>query len=297
VSAEPERSVSGPWTWLAGGLGLIVIVASGILLFMLFSGIGENEEIPSSTPAPAVEVVKTPVFVGSIEADAIQAARMRGLILETDYAESDAEAGRVIDQLPEPGVEIPVGTSVQVTVATQAETVVVPDVHGIKEGVATERLRAAGLKPGSRLEAEDPLPPGYVVATDPRAGVSMTRGSVVDYMVSTGRPPGLSPRPSASATPVIRATPSPEASAPDSASPSPFPSQQVTLVGDFLCLDLATARAHIEEAGLIIGAMIPSDPLPADDWLVHDQLPEAGVSVPIGSNVDLVLMDPLEACP
>jgi beta-lactam-binding protein with PASTA domain len=71
----------------------------------------------------------------------------------------------------------------------------------------------------------------------------------------------------------------------------------MTLVGDFLCLDLATARTHIEAAGLLIGVMIPSDQSPGDDWIVHGQLPKAGESVPVGANVDLVLMDPLEPCP
>jgi beta-lactam-binding protein with PASTA domain len=81
------------------------------------------------------------------------------------------------------------------------------------------------------------------------------------------------------------------------ASASPFPSDEMTMVGDFVCLDLATARAHIEAAGLLIGVTIPSDRQPADDWIVHGQLPKAGESVPVGTNVDLVLMDPLDACP
>jgi hypothetical protein len=80
-------------------------------------------------------------------------------------------------------------------------------------------------------------------------------------------------------------------------SPSPFPSEELVLVGDFRCLDLATARGHIEEAGLLVGATIPSDPTPRDDWLGQEQLPDAGEYLPLGSNVDLVLADPMEPCP
>jgi hypothetical protein len=68
-------------------------------------------------------------------------------------------------------------------------------------------------------------------------------------------------------------------------------------VGDYSCLDLATARSHIEEAGLLVGSIIPSDPAPGDDWLVQQQLPVAGEYLPSGSNVDLVLADPMEPCP
>ena len=182
------------------------------------------------------------------------------------------------------------------TVATRAETVVVPDVHGIKEKKAIEQLEAAGLTPGGRSSAADQLPEGYVTSTDPRAGVSMTRGSLVDYVVSTGPGSEATPRPTDAPTQAPTTSPTPRPT-PDPSAPSPFPSQEVTLVGDFLCLDLATARAHIEEAELLVGALYPDEPPPEDSWIVHDQLPKPGESVPIGSNVDLVLMDPLEPCP
>ena len=42
LGGDPERSGSGPWAWLAAGLGLLVIIASGILLFLLLSGIGDG---------------------------------------------------------------------------------------------------------------------------------------------------------------------------------------------------------------------------------------------------------------
>ena len=78
-------------------------------------------------------------------------------------------------------------------------------------------------------------------------------------------------------------------------SPSPFPSQEPALVGSFLCLDLATARLQLDEIGLLVGATIPEEP--DEDWIIHDQLPSPGETVPIGSAIDLVLMDRAEPCP
>ena len=365
-AADPERSGSGPWAWLAGGLGLLVIIASGILLFLLFSGIGDEAPPPSPSPSPTLEMVETPDLVGRFEDPAERTADRRGLVLEKDYLETDeVTPGRIIDQLPEPGVEIAGGPTVQVTVATQIETVVVPDVHGIIEAKAIQQLEASGLLPGERFTAEDQLPAGYVISTDPRAGDSMTRGTIVDYVVSVGpivdgtphpaktpKPrktplptpastPAATSRPTAAPTPpptpaptsgaaagatpeptllpaasptlqptvmptapetpspTVAAWPSPWASPFASASPppSPFPSLEAALVGDFLCVDLATARRQLEEAGLLIGATIPDDPPPEDHWVIHDQLPKSGESVPIGSAIDLVLQDPLEPCP
>jgi serine/threonine-protein kinase len=295
--ADPERSGSGPWTWLAAALGLIVIVASGILLFLLFSGIGEEGAAPTPAASPTPELVKTPDLIGKRELNASNTAERRGLTLEVEYVEtSEYEPDRVIEQLPEPGVEVPPGTVVLATVSTQVETVVVPDLNGFNEEAAIEKLAAAGLRPGVRLTDADQMPAGYVLETEPSAGSSVERGSLIDYVVSTGPGPDVTSRPTARPVtppptdePTLAPTPS------DSLDPSPFPSQEVVLVGRYTCLTLGTARSHIEEAGLLVGATIP-DPAPPDDWIVHDQLPAPGESVPVGSAVKLELRDNLEPC-
>jgi beta-lactam-binding protein with PASTA domain len=285
--ADAERSGSGPWGWLAAGLGLLVIVASGILLFLLFSGIGDEQPTPSPTPEPTAELVRTPNFIGLREQNALNRAQNRGLVLEITYHETDeVEAGRVVEQLPEPQMEVPAGTMVQVTVATQVETVVVPDVHGIKEQVAIAQLEDSGLFAGDRLTAPDMLPDGYVISTDPRAGSSVARGSSVGYTVSLG--PDTDATSDPARTPTVTPQPTPD----QTVEPTPFPSSEVVLVGDFTCLDLATASAQIEDAGLLVGATYPD---PAEEgWLVHDQLPKPGESVPVGTKVDLMLADSQE---
>ncbi len=286
-SSDGERSSSGPWGWLAAGLGLLVIVASGILLFLLFSGIGEEQPTPSPTPEPTPELVSTPDFVGLREANALTRAENRGVVLEITYVETDeVEAGRVTEQLPEPETEVPAGTTVQVTVSTQVETVVVPDVHGIKEDVAITQLQDHGLFAGERGTAPDALPEGYVIATDPRAGSSIARGTPVDYTVSLGPDTDATPEPARS--PEVTPEPTPD----HVVDPTPFPSPEVVAVGDFTCLDLATVSSQLEDAGLLVGATYPD---PAEEgWLVHDQLPKPGESVPVGTKVDLMLADSQE---
>jgi serine/threonine-protein kinase len=294
VAADHERS--GPWTWMAAGLGLLVIVASGILLFLLFSGIGSETPTPSPSPSPALDLVRTPDLIGRSEDRALEVAEQRGLVLEIDYLETDEhEAGHVIDQLPEAQSEVPAGTTVQVTVATHVETVIVPDVHGIREDSAIAQLESAGLGLGIRTSANDKLPEGYVILTEPRAGASATRGSAVDYVVSMG--PATAPTPRPVRTPKPTPRPTPQATPSTNPRPTPFPSSKLVLVGDFGCLTLADARGQLADAGLLLGATYPEDPPPEEDWLVHDQLPEPGESVPEGSAVDFVLGDPLEPCP
>jgi serine/threonine-protein kinase len=295
VGSEPERSGSGPWAWLAAGLGLLVIVASGILLFLLFSGIGEEQPTPSPTPEPTVELVETPDFVGRREAGALTLAGRRGVVLEITYHETDeVEAGRVLEQFPEALTAVPAGTTVQVTVATQVETVVVPDVHGISEANAVMQLEKSGLRPGERSTVPDLLPEGYIVSTDPRAGSSVTRGAEIGYTVSLG--PEAAATLGVGVTPEPTPTPTPAPTPATTLEPTPFPSAEQVLVGDFMCHDLAEARTLLEDVGLVVGATYPEQ-LPGDDWLVHDQLPKPGASVAVGSKVDLMLGDPLEPCP
>jgi eukaryotic-like serine/threonine-protein kinase len=296
-SGVSGRGSSGPLAWAAAGLGLLVIIASGILLFILFSGIGESPPASSPSPAVSLAIVRTPELVGRTEAEAKRVAERRGLVLEAAYVESATDVGTVIEQLPQPGMEVPVGTSIQVTVGTEVETVVVPDVHGIREAKAVAQLVAAGFEPGSRSGAEDLLPEGYVVATDPKAGETLARGAAVDYVVSTGPRAGATIEPAGTILPA--ASHAQDASLRPKASSHSNASTGLVLVGDFRCLKLSEARGHLEEAGLRLGALIGSDTEspPPDDWLVHDQLPKAGEMVPPGSNVDLVLADDQQACP
>ena len=148
-----ERSGSGPWGWIAAILGLLVIVASGILLFLLFSGMGEPSPSPSSSTSPSpsatAELVETPDLVGFREARAERVATEAGFELEKREQEAEPEqVGRVIDQLPQAGTEVAIGTTLAVTIGTAAETVVVPDVRGLRAEDATVQLENDGTGRG-----------------------------------------------------------------------------------------------------------------------------------------------------
>jgi hypothetical protein len=70
-----------------------------------------------------------------------------------------------------------------------------------------------------------------------------------------------------------------------------------TMMGSYLCHDLATATMLIEVSGLTVGTVMPDAPTSDDSWLVRSQSPAPGIIVPAGTTVDLVVADPSEPCP
>ena len=115
--ARPDRGPSGPWAWTAAGLGLLVIVASGILLFLLFSGIGDPA--PSPSPTPSQRAADRP----HARAHRSDGGRRRARRRATRPPPRDGlrRVGRgsrawSSTSCPIPDVEVPAGTSVQVTV-------------------------------------------------------------------------------------------------------------------------------------------------------------------------------------
>ena len=62
-----------------------------------------------------------------------------------------------------------------------------PNVAGLSATAALERLRNAGLVPGTRTrEPSDTLPSGTVIGTDPGPGTRIAVESVVDVRISDG---------------------------------------------------------------------------------------------------------------
>ena len=288
----PGHGGSGPLAWAAAGLGLLVIIASGILLFILFSGIEDSPPPPARAPRPAWPSCGRPTWsVGPRETPPAWPSGAASSWRRHTWSRRPTWDGSS-SSCPLPGMRVPAGTSIQVTVGTEVETVVVPDVHGIREANAMAQLQAAGLAAGPRSSTEDLLPEGYVVSTDPtgrrvpgtRLGRRLRRLDVARGTGATLEPAGHARS---------------GRDAPARASVKSNASSDLILVGDFPCLRLAEARGHIDDAGLRVGVLIGRDRSPRrpNDWLVHDQLPKAGEMVAIGSNVDLVLEDEQQACP
>jgi beta-lactam-binding protein with PASTA domain len=278
---EPRRP--NVWPWIAGLLALVVLVAAGFLGYRLLTGPGGGS---AETPAPGE--ITVPSFVDKQYADAQASALSLGIeVYQKDFVKSsDQPEGTVTAQDTAAGTSVPKGTRVGLTVVSGKELVTVPDLKNLTESEALNTIVKAGLEVGARSEASDPIvPKGSIATQDPRAGLEVPKGTPVDYTVSTGPEPTPSPTPS----PTPEPTPSPTPEPTPVPTPTPEPTPALPIVGSYVCLSPAEAAVRLVADGFTLGTVQPAD-APAG-WVVADQDPPAGASVPLNTPVNLTLLD------
>ncbi len=277
---EPRRS--SIWPWIAGLLALVVLVAAGALGYRLLTGAGGDS---AATPPPGQ--VKVPSFIGQQYADAQTTALGLGIeVYQKEFVKSSDQAeGTVTNQDVGPGTSVDKGSRVGLTVVSGKELVTVPDLKNKTESDALKAIVDAGLEPGTRTEAADPIvPKDAISAQDPRAGLEVPKGTPVDYTVSTGPEPTPtpSPTPEPTPTPTEVPTPTPIVTVP--------PTLPLPIVGSYVCLAPVDAQTRILADGFSIGPISPADAPPG--WIVSAQDPAAGTSAPLGTPISLTLLDP-----
>jgi serine/threonine-protein kinase len=274
VEPDDDDGGSSPWLWLSALLALAVLALAGFLVFRLLSS-------PGGAPAASSQVT-VPNLVGLSFDQAQATASALGLqVTRGAFADASAEAGTVLSQDPPAGATVTAGTSISLTIARGADTTIVPNLLDKTESEAANLIVQAGLQIGTRTEDFDPsIPAGSVIAQDPAAGLSVTRGLAVNYVVSKGPEPTPSPTPTPAPTP----TPSP--------TPTPGPTQAT--VDNYVCQPLAIAVAQIQAKGLQ-WSVNPSNA--GLDWIVVAQDPAPNTQVAPGSTIHLTAAQAPATCP
>ena len=256
---EPDgpRGAS-PWIWVAGLLGLAILVVVGFGLFRILTA-----NSPATTPG--LGTVTLPSFIDQSFDNAAATAQQLGVVLEQTYVKrSDKAEGTVVSQDPPAGSEVNKASVVKVEVVSGKELVAVPQLIGLAEADAIRAITDAKLRLGVRTDSFDPaIAAGSVIGAGIPAGTEVPTGTSIDYEVSKGPEP----------------TPS----------PTPSPTAAAVTVGSYVGLTVATAKSQATTEGLVIqwqGAT------PADSDLVTAQNPAAGTNVAIGSPILLSAASP-----
>jgi eukaryotic-like serine/threonine-protein kinase len=150
---------------------------------------GEGTEVLKGTRVRLIvsrgpEQVTVPDVVGLSRDSAEARLRDEGFGVSVEEQESDEPEGDVISQSPEGGSSVARGETVTITVSTGRAQVDIPDVVGLSEADARDRLSRAGLGATSQERTvTDPGQDGVVIEQRPASGTEVDEGSDVVIVI------------------------------------------------------------------------------------------------------------------
>jgi beta-lactam-binding protein with PASTA domain/predicted Ser/Thr protein kinase len=214
--------------------------------------VGSVVEVFVST---GLEEIAVPPVVGKTLEQAtadIQAVGLKVGVVE-ERPDADFEPNTVMEQSPGSGVEVGLGSSVNLVVSSGPEIIALPDFTGMTERDAISELTELGLKYSIEDEFDEEVESGVVIRTDPVAGVEVLSGDTILLVVSQG----LSP----------------------------------VEVPNLLGLTREEAAQVLEEVGLVLRVSNATQPVadPIQDGRVVSQIPSAGVTASPGDTVTVTL--------
>ena len=211
---EDDAPPVSTWAWVAGFLALFLVTLIGLTIYLLIS----RGSSGSTVYAPDLVNVSY-----SVAQQTVQSAGLQLSVSATATNDGSQTDQTIVSQNPASGAAMSAGGTIYVVVVSGTATVVVPDVRDLTESDALNALSTAGLTAGNRTEAYDPtIPEGQIVSSNPKTGVTVLKGTPVDYVVSMGPTPTASPTPSSTPTPSPPPTPTP------TPTPTPIPTAAPT---------------------------------------------------------------------
>jgi beta-lactam-binding protein with PASTA domain len=204
----------------------------------------------SSGPPP----VTVPNVVGDAQAAATTAITGVGLVVGTVTTQSSSTiaAGKVISQSPASGTSVNSGSAVNLVISSGPPPVTVPNVVGDTQAAATTAITGTGLVVGTvTTQFSSTIAAGKVISQSPVSGTSVSLGSAVNLVISSGLPPVTVPN----------------------------------VVGD----TQAAATTAITGVGLVVGTVTTQSTSTVAAGKVISQSPASGTSVNSGSAVNLVI--------
>ena len=166
---EPRRR---PWWHWALIALLVAAVAAGIALLLtgdLFKG---EKDIPSVT--------------GQDVGVATELLESQGFDVDIETRPNAAPRDTVTEQDPIAGETVEEGSTIVLTVSSGPAIVDVPNVAGLSERQARDRLDEAGFEVTTSFRADETVPEDRVVGTEPASGTPLQTGASVTLIVSKG---------------------------------------------------------------------------------------------------------------
>ena len=174
--------------------------------------------------------------------------------------DADVPVGVVVSQSPEAGMTVKEERAITIYVSKGGEALEMPNLRGLKQTDAIDRLQKMGLRLGSSYETFSDEEVGTVISQDPRSGARISKGQTVDITVSKGQKVKKTNVPNVKGVPIDR------------------------------------ARSMIEESNLKVGTVAQEENSQAAGT-VTAQSPAAGAEVDEGTAVRLTVSEGSKSAP
>jgi beta-lactam-binding protein with PASTA domain len=138
------------------------------------------------------QVVEVPAIVGLTPSEAERAVSGLGLQIEVErqYYSPQIPEGRIMTQMPLPGMKVRRGWQVRVAESMGPQRVVIPDVTKQSERAAEWNIQRRGLEVGSTAEMQLPgTPADQVLAQSPPANASQVAAPRTSLLVTAAADP------------------------------------------------------------------------------------------------------------
>ncbi len=176
---------------------ILMIVVALIIAFILIFAVGKAAGIFKSIGSGTTtedssdkDTVKVPDIVGKTEEEATKALKDKNLGIKVDSREDSEkyEEGTVSEQKTKAGTKVKKHSTVHVVVSSAliGKEIIVPDVSGMSEDEAQEKLTDEGFKPTSEFQYDDNVAEGNVISTTPAAHSKAAKDTQVKMIVSKG---------------------------------------------------------------------------------------------------------------
>ena len=149
---------------------------------------GSTVTITVSSGPPEVSV---PDVVNQQRDQATATLEAAGFDVDVTRGESDEPRNQVLAQSPEAGMAVAEGSTILLTLSDGPESV--PDVIGLEQQEAEQRIRDAGFNPVVREDNSSTEPKGTVVDQSPKGDQKVPQDTDVNIFVSTYEEPTEEP--------------------------------------------------------------------------------------------------------
>lgn len=130
------------------------------------------------------------VGMSPFEAERVGAASGLQVVVERQFYSADIPEGRIMTQMPPPGMKVRRGWSIRVAQSLGPQRIAIPDVTGGSERVAELNISRRGLTLGSVAHVNLPeVPLDRVISQSPPANASGVSVPKINLLVSDGPEP------------------------------------------------------------------------------------------------------------